>query len=503
MYRIRTTKTGSGKTAVQVVVSVRGQTKVMKHIGSADDPKVIAAMTRQGQQYIETTLGILPLFSEFSSLAPSSEKQQILDSLRVYRTLHTFAYEVMDHWYTQCGFGILNSLLLKDLVIMRLIEPSSKLRALMLLERYFGRTYAPRSMYRTLKTFTGLKDQVQTIAVDYAQKHLGFDFRLVFYDVTTLYFETFTDDELRKCGFSKDHKANQPQIIVGLLVTTEGFPIAYTVAEGNTFEGKTMTPLILAIQKTFHLERLTVVADAAMLSEANLQDLKAHHLDYIVGARIANLSLATVKEMSHALGRREKVYFRKETNTGSLLCDYSSSRAAKDKSDRQKQLARAKAQMATPEKLTKRSRFLHATGKTTYAINQALIEKDALLDGIKGYYTSLSDTSPSLIVSRYHDLWHIEKSFRIAKSDLLARPIYHFRKANIQAHILLVFMSLCLAKSLELSTGLSLRTVKDLLWEIQDLVFEDEHNQAIFTKRMDIRSKALDVLLGRIGFKTY
>ena len=507
MYRIRKVKTASGKTAVQVVAYRRGQTLVIKHLGSAGSSSEMESLIRQGRVFIENDLGIVPLLPELSASSNSERQRQVLAGLRIYRKYHHLAYECFHDWYRRLNFDSLDNPLLRDLSFMRMVEPSSKLRALKLLARYFGRSYSPRSLYRRLEVFPSLKDRVEKMAVVYAQKYLQFDFHLVFYDVTTLYFETFAEDDLRKCGYSKDGKANQPQILVGLLVSREGFPIAYDLYPGQTFEGKTLIPLILSLKRRFHLKRLTVVADAAMMSLDNLRKLKKERLNYIVGARVANLTQKKIRRISRFLKRKEGVYYRSRTDHGLLLCDYSKKRAAKDRADRQKQIRKAQKQMAGPKSEFRRSRFLKVSGQSTYSLNTELIDKDKLLDGIKGYYTNLglaaAGRSPSLIVARYHDLWQVEKAFRLAKSDLLARPVFHHKEANIKAHLLIVFISLCLSKSLELYTGLSLKRIKDLVWEIEDIIFENEAGQEVATKRMDIKSEELLDLLKKIGLTTY
>lgn len=485
MFRIRTTKTASGNTAVQVVVYKKHQTIVFKHIGSGKNKEEINSLKKLAHQYILTKENSVPLFPEVFGLENKNGYLVDVENIRFTKTYHVFAYEFMLRFYQKNGFGEINNKLLKDLVLMRVIEPVSKLQSIELIEKYFGIKYTKNIMYKGLRIFNSFKSQAETIAINYAKKYLSFDFTLVFYDVTTLYFETFDGDDLRKCGFSKDGKSNQPQVLIALVVNRDGYPIAIDIFEGNKFEGHTIIPVILGFKKKYKIERLTVVADAAMLSYANLEDLEKHKINYIVAARLSSLSEKLLKEASTFLSKKEGIYFQKETEYGLLICDYSKKRASKDRSDRNKQIIKAQNQINDPTKISKRSRFVRETTKSTYVLNQELIEKDQMLDGIKGYYTNLKNTKDELIVTRYKDLWIIEKSFRIAKSDLLARPIFHRKKESIEAHILIVFISLCLSKSIEIITGSSIKKIKNMTWEVLDVCFEDKKTNKSFVKRMD------------------
>ena len=221
-----------------------------------------------------------------------------------------------------------------------------------------------------------------------------------------------------------------------------------------------------------------------MLSRDNVDDIRQAGLSYIVGARLGNLSSDLLKKISTQLNQTEGIYFTTETPHGKLICDYSKRRAHKDRSDRKKQVLRAQDQIAHPTKMKRRSRFVLEKTQATFGLNQALLEQDELREGIKGYYTNLEDLPENLIVSRYKDLWHLEKSFRIAKSDLMARPIFHRKRESIETHLVVVFVSLCLAKSIELKTGYSIKKVKDMIWDILDIEFIDVLTNKKFLKRM-------------------
>ena len=489
MFRVRTTKTSSGGTAVQIIFNRGHKIKLLKHVGTANNAKELEDLKILANQYISSSNKFPPLIPEALTDPGSHQDLVSLKNLSVSRAFHHFAREILIHWYNHNGFGKINNPILRDLVIMRIIEPASKLYTLSLLPEYFDVKYPKNKVYDYLKQVPKLKDPVESLAFEYAKKNFILTYSLVFYDVTTLYFETSVQEDadglnIRRPGFSKDNKSNQPQILIGLLVNREGYPLAYDIFPGNTFEGKTFIPVILGLKQRFNLGDLTVVADAAMLSLSNMEELQKQGLHYIVGARLANLPTRTITSISQALTKTENKYYQTQTSKGTLICDYSHKRAIKDKSDRNKQLRRAQYQIDHPEQILKRSRFIIT--ETAVSLSQKLIRKDELLDGLKGYYTNLREINNQTIVSRYKDLWHVEKSFRIAKSDLLARPVFHYKKDSIEAHILIVFMALCLTKSIELKTQLSTKRVKRLIWRIMDVELIDKLTGKHYPKRMEL-----------------
>jgi len=534
MLKMRTTKTASGKTAVQVVERAHQKTRVVKHIGSAGNNGELKILKRQAEQYIIDSTITNPLFPElFGVNSPLllSEVEQVVDRLSVTQSVHTFAHEFLSYFYERTGLTRLGSNLLRDLSFMRLIEPCSKLRSIMLLHKYFSIDYTEDAVYGGLQKLILLKDEAEKIAVSYATQTFGFDFSMVFYDVTTLYYESFTEDEdsfddegnmiekgLRKGGLGKEIKIGQPIIVIGLMVTKEGFPVSYEIYEGNTFEGDTFIPSILSFKKKHNIQTLTIVADAAMISFDNVEKLKKQQLSYIVGARIANLENKEMVQihqeligLNQTLGELEIIdgkSIQRQTKKGLLICDFSLKRYKKDMREMEKQIIRAK-NLVAKNTDGKRTKFLQLKqtdntvkkkkGEKVYELNTALIEKAKLLLGIKGYYTNLFDKDDKLtnqdIINHYHSLWHVEKAFRIAKFDLRARPIFHHKRDSIEAHILIVFVSLCLAKTIEMKTNYSIRKVRDMIWDILDITFTDRLTNKQFVKRMDTTDNPMVKLL--------
>ena len=267
MLKTRIITTGSKNKAVQIVRRKNHITEIVKHIGTARNNDELIQLQQLADKYICKQSNAISLFP---NLNDNSIK---IENLQFTQSFHSFAYEFLSYFYELNGFNKLKNKLLKDLSIIRLIEPASKIRSIELIQEYFGIKYSRNTMYRNLNIFSEMKLNIEKIAIEYAKNHLNFDFSLVFYDVTTLYFESFKDDELRKCGFSKDNKFNQPQILIALIVNKDGYPISINIFEGNKFEGHTFIPTIKELKNKHNIKNLTVVADAGMLSFDNIEKL--------------------------------------------------------------------------------------------------------------------------------------------------------------------------------------------------------------------------------------
>ena len=487
--KIRTTKTASGSTAIQVVKYVQRKKVILKHIGSAKNDEEIVLLKNKALRWIIDNDNQGWLFKEFlintqDKLGISGNKSEeysnnlVKSNFRSVGVKYQILYEVLSSLINEFNFRSLdknvNQLnMMIDLVIARIVFPSSKFESLQLLDQYFGLKYSYRTLSRNFKYFSNIKDDIEFKIVNFAKEKIRFDFNFVFYDLTTLYFESFKDDDLRKNGFSKDNKINQPQIMIGLLVNKEGFPISYQIFPGNKFEGHTMIPIINDLLKKYQIKKsnITFVADAAMINNDNIDYLLAHNLNFIVGARIANLNESLISDINDNLdGEDNKIYRindQKQLNCH-LITHFSNSRYRKDKSDVKKQIIKANNLLKTsdPSQIRKRSKFLQKSQENNqkYQINSKLIDKTTKLLGIKGYYTNIQQENSqqltdSDIINRYRNLWQVEKSFRISKSDLKMRPIYHYQECTIKSHILICFMALAIAKYIEIKTNQSIKSV--------------------------------------------
>jgi len=491
MLSIRKVKTKSGSTAIQVVIYQGHKSKIIKHIGSSKTQEELSALYQKASEYIKGYSGQNSLFSE--------EKQKILfiDRGECIAVRHQFARQFLLCCATECGLADIDKLLL-DLSIMRLLEPASKLRTIWLLSHYFGINYSQR-IYRKIPKFIGLKTKIEQRAYSLAEKKFNERFYYVLYDVTTLYFETFKSDELRITGFSKDNKPQQPQIVIGLLVTHSGFPLAYEVFPGNTFEGKTMLPIIEKFISNHQKTKPIIVADAAMLSEARLRELKEKNISYIVGARLANANVDLIKQINNRLQSKDGANVRLPSIYGDMICDFSTKRYKKQLKDLNKQIKKAE-EFISKKSSGKRAKFVKKLSKEAVKLNELLVKKHKLLLGIKGYYTDIpeSDLSNKEVIARYHNLWRIEQSFRMSKSDLETRPIFHYTENATRKNVLICFVALIIEKYLELSTNLSLAKIRDLIWDITETHIQDKLTKKVFifsSPTEDIMASPLAVLV--------
>ncbi len=490
MYHIRKTKTASNATAVQVVCYVKRKVKLARHIGSGHSTEEIEKLLKIAQAWVKKESKQKTLFAENDQ---TKNTFTLLNKCQYLGVRYSFIYEILTKLLNHFEFTTIGSSLLHDLIIMRIIEPASKLKSLELLEEYFGIIQRRQTFYETLPKILKLKDAVETLTVNFAQTKLAFDFSLVFYDVTTLYFESFSADELRKNGFSKDSKSQQPQIVIGLMVTDQGFPVAYEVFPGNKFEGHTLIPVVKDFKDKHKIPTLTVVADAGMISMENVKALKENGLQYIVGARLGNITLKALRGISSELGSQNNATMRTTTVYGDLICSFSKKRYAKDKREMEKQIKKAKELLEKPKE-AKRTKFLKNIDKTKYEINEALIEKTQLLLGIKGYYTNLTSVDNQTIISHYHNLWHVEQAFRVAKNDLESRPIFHFKEDAIRVHMLICFMALAISKYMEIKTDKSLEQIIRSLKKVTDARLLNTLTNEELVMRTEISDEVKNIL---------
>lgn len=271
--------------------------------------------------------------------------------------------------------------------------------------------------------------------------------------MTTLYFEASEEDDYRILGFSKDGKHQQPQIMVGLLISSQGYPIGYQIFEGNTSETKTLIPVLEYFQQRFGIVKPIIIADAALLSQKNIDALKNENYEYILGGRIKN-EPDEIKNKILSLEVEEGKPREISYPNGRLIISYSSKRAHNDKKNREKGLKRLEKRVNSG-KLSKKhinnrgyNKYLKLIGDITITIDYDKFKNDGVWDGMKGYITN-TKLSKNKVIENYRQLWHVEKAFRISKTDLRIRPVYHRIKRRIESHICICFTAYAIYKELE------------------------------------------------------
>ncbi|WP_458860425.1 IS1634 family transposase [Mycobacterium adipatum] len=459
MAHVRTVKTASGATAVQIVWSNRRGSRNIEHLGSAHDEAGVAALRAAGVQRIaggqdQLDLGLGARADAEPLPITSSRAQHLWSALsEVYELLGFDAVAGGDEVFRQ-------------LVLARIIEPTSKADSLRVIDEAGIAAVSYPTLNRRLPMFAKPIFRQALSASCAAHAQLG-PASLVLFDVSTLYFETDTGDGFREPGFSKERRL-EPQITLGLLTDASGMPLMVEAFEGNKAETATMPPVITAFKKAHQLTDVTVVADAGMISEANQIALQAAGLTYVLGSKIPQLpSVVTEWQQNHP---------DREIPDGLILTQrWPSSTSEKTRgvpdrmihyqyrADRARRTSRgideqvAKAQRAVDGKApVKRNRYIQLTGATK-TVNQTLEAKTRALAGWKGYTTNLVEQPASFIIDAYHRLWRIEKAFRMSKHDLAARPIYHRTRESIDAHLSIVFAAMAISHHIEAQTGWSIK----------------------------------------------
>ena len=485
----------SGTVSVFVLSTTKSRKqRLVKSFGSAhpNDTASLEKLMQQASSFIQEMEG--------PSLPHIYEEEDVIDgfvsSLSNAQVQVAGPELVFGTLYDRIGYGAIRNRMFRNIVICRLFNPGSKLKTVDYMERYLHVTYSVDQIYRFLDNLCYRKEEeekgndgrksetagegsetagegseptstssakskqddfktrVEDIAYSYTKKMVGDGISVCFYDMTTLYFEAAEEDDLRKCGFSKDGKHSCPQIFLGLLVASGGNPIGYEIYEGNISEGHTMIPLIRKLASRFGFDKPIVVADAGLLSKANIEELTKDGYQYIIGARPKSES-DKVKEQILSLDMKYGDVVEIEKDGGvRIVLSCTERRAKKDAHNRQRGLARLQKKMASG-RLTKQNinnrgynKYLKMEGEVTISINMEKYEADAAWDGIKGYVTNTT-LEKDEVIANYSNLWFIERAFRMNKFDLAVRPIFHRLRNRIEGHICICFTAYTIMLELE------------------------------------------------------
>jgi len=448
---IRKKKNSTGTTSVHIIEKIHGKQRLVKSLGYGRSELEISNLEILAHQEISRILkqDELSLFEQ----QDQSHIKSIKESITHIRIVGTEL--VLDKIFDQIGFNLIKEGLFRDLVIARVVYPGSKLKTIEYLSRHFQRKYSISSVYRYLDTINdSYKDILQDISYKHTLKLFGGIISVVFYDVTTLYFEVSQEDELRKIGYSKDGKAMNPQIVLGLLVSEQGYPLAFEMYEGNKYEGHTILPVLDKFRARFKIEKLVVVADSGLMTKENVTKLIENKYDFILGARIKSESQEMKKEILSKNWENKKSQVFEKPQGMRLIVTHSEKRAKKDALNRERGIERLKSKIKSG-KLTKQNinnrgynKYLKIEGNASVELDLSKLNTDKKWDGLKGYLTNTTLDSQK-VLDNYHQLWHIEKAFRMSKTDLKVRPIYHQKAKRIESHLIISFCSYKLYKELE------------------------------------------------------
>jgi transposase len=450
---IRKKQNKSGSVSIQIIQKIsKKRIKIIKHIGTGREKAEIDNLMREAKE--EMLNQQLNLF-DWNENAYLIEK--LMQEILIKHTYCVGYEEVFGKVYEMLEYDKLElPQLIRTLVIARIAHPYSKLSIKQWLERKMGVKIHENSIYRLMDK---MDQEVENKVCDHTFKKIlhivGGEIHIIFFDATTLHFETFKSDKFRKTGFSKVGKHNQPQVVIGLMVTREGLPIGYDVYPGNEFDGHTIRSAIKRVKRRYAVKKVVFVADAGMASRENMEMIDKAGFKFIISAKLKTMDEDTKNNVLNPTSYNKNDIYQTKYCDHRLVVSYSADRARKDQKDRENNVLRIKKKLASKEKITKtklervgKSKFLQVLGEAKVRLDYEAIREDSKWDGLKGYLTNLSkkELPADEVISRYTDLHEIENAFRISKQELRIRPIFHYKKERIRAHILTVFISLVILK---------------------------------------------------------
>ena len=476
---IRKKKNKSGSISIQIISKKSGKYKVVESIGSSKDEKEIEELYKKAQKRLIEIEPTLLDYLKYQKPQKLSNKniRVIGDELifgKIFKDIGCSDINIKNKEYKE---------IFKALVISRLLYPGSKLYLIDYYHIYKKQIIKYNKIYRFLDKLyqEDLKTKIEKCIFNHTLKIMNNAIKLTFYDVTTLHFESESEDDLRRIGFSKEGKLNRPQILLGLFTTLEGYPLSFEVYEGNKYEGHTLIDILHKFQERFKLKnRPIVVADRGMLNNANIAYLENNGYKYILAYKIKNISHNLKEQIANLTfvddGAIHTIKYNKEINytdengnkltlpiKQKLILTYSKKRAKKDKKTREKAVEKIKATLSKKNitksdlKLSYYAKYLDMdeTCKIKYKLNPNKVVQDEKLDGIKGFATNDFTLSPNDVITHYQNQYDVERAFRISKTDLKIRPIYHRLENRIKAHILISFVSYAIYKEFERKIKLS------------------------------------------------
>lgn len=498
MY-VRRKKNRSGTTSVVVVDKARGKYCEVKSFGASDSEEKILALIQEAENWIRSYGGQQELDFEDSKGQELEETERVINNMDA--VLLNGTQLLLNLIYDSIGFNHIADEILRHLVIARVSQPMSKLATTEYLKSHYDQDVDLNHIYRYMdKLYNTQMELAQQISVTHTRKILGGKLGLMFYDVTTLYFETAAIDALREPGFSKDGKTSESQVVLGLLVSEGGYPLSYSLFNGKQYEGFTLIPMIDDFKQRFSLgEDFIVVADSGLLNKTNVALLQKAEYKYVLGARIKSESTEVKKWILEQDKKDEGYREYKRSNGERLILSYSDARAKKDAYNRNRGVERLRkayrSGKLTKQQVNKRgyNKFLEISKDVRVVINQEKITEDSKWDGLKGYITNTT-LDAATVVSEYKGLWVIERAFRISKGSLEMRPMFHFTERRIEAHVCICFIAYKVYKELERiiklkGIGMSVDKVLGAAKTITTIRVNMPENRKVYTKTLFLTEK--------------
>jgi transposase len=351
------------------------------------------------------------------------------------------------------------------LVVCRFIRSGSNLKVF---EYWQDNLYPPlmvgkdelHHIYRALDLLCQHKEEVEQSLFWFNRDLLSMDVDVVLYDLTTLRFESTREDlgELRRFGYSKERRSDCTQVVLGLLVDTQGIPLGFEVYPGNTFEGQTLEDIVSRLRHKFHVRRFIFVADRGLFSAKNLKHIRqicgeheAEGGEFIVGMKLGVFKQREAEFYNrahfHAINEELSIY---ETTHQQDRCiiTWSKARAERDYKAREDILSKIAKKLNGKKNNTKKfvsntnyRKYLDGLDQGQLQLNQKAIDEATRKDGFFGVVINVKDMSAAQVVTAYKNLWIIEDAFGEIKGNLKARPVFHWSDERIVGHLTLCFLA--------------------------------------------------------------
>ncbi len=495
--KVRKKRNQSGSVSIHIVDRTNRGYKVVESLGSSKDEKEIKALFQKALVrvdelennlfYVTKTNNKKELLKELLADFTTGDLIPIGDELIFGKLFDEIGCKLfLKHDFKNIRKVDEKIFLFRSLVISRILYPGSKLELIHYLEYFKKQNIEKDKIYRFLDTIykEEIKSKIEECIFNHTKKIMDNTITVTFYDVTTLHFESESEDDLRRVGFSKEGKLNRPQILLGLFTTLEGYPLSFEVYEGNKYEGHTLIDILQKFQERFELkDKPIVVADRGMLNNANIAYLENNDYKYILAYKIKNISNELKEKIAnltfvddgaiHTIELNKDITYTDENGDKltlpikqKLILTYSKKRAKKDKRTREKAVKKIEDTLNKKRitksdlKLSYYAKYLDMdeSCKIKYRLNPNKVSLDERLDGIKGFATNDFTLKPNDVIDHYQNQYAVERAFRISKTDLKIRPIYHRLENRIKAHILISFVAY--AVYMEFERRLKLKGIK-------------------------------------------